>query len=426
MALPIRGVRALERGGAFIAGADDADALWLDPAGLAHADAMGTTQFLFDVAYVAQYVDYTRVDDTGTPMMPVSNQQPASLVPTLAAAYTVSDRLVIAGGIAEPYAGLHRYDGGGPQRYAAESLAGSTFVTVTLGAAYAVSDRLRVGATVQNIVSSLDARFVAYGCPEGGTCGMEDRDYDMPLHIEQHDYFAPSGSLGIQYDVAHSITLGAAVQGPTRVSALGTLTTTLPTNTLFTDAQVVGDSARMSFTLPPALRAGIELRPSNAHHVEAAVAIELWGLHDAITIAPDDVYIDTSTGMHLPLHAMTIARDYRTSIAPSLGAEYHLGPAMFGAGVAYETAAAPAADVSVLTVDAPKLIVGAGGGYAEEGWQIGAAAGYGKLTDVDVAPADAAVIQLQPLRDRVAPVRANAGSYRSSYFVAGLRMARRF
>jgi len=36
------------------------------------------------------------------------------------------------------------------------------------------------------------------------------------------------------------------------------------------------------------------------------------------------------------------------------------------------------------------------------------------------------VIQLQPLRDRVAPVRANAGSYRSSYFVAGLRMARRF
>ena len=36
MVLPVRGVRDLERGGALIAGADDADALWLDPAGLAH------------------------------------------------------------------------------------------------------------------------------------------------------------------------------------------------------------------------------------------------------------------------------------------------------------------------------------------------------------------------------------------------------
>lgn len=182
----------------------------------------------------------------------------------------------------------------------------------------------------------------------------------------------------------------------------------------------------MAFTLPPVLRAGIELRGGDAMRVEAALTVELWSLHDAITIAPDGVYIDTSTGMHYPLHAMTIARDYKTSFAPSLGAEYHVGPAMFGAGVSYETAAAPAGDVSVLTVDAPKLIVGAGGGYAEEGWQIGAAVGYAKLSDVDVAPADAQVIQLQPLRDQLAPVRANAGNYRASYLVAGLRMARRF
>ena len=36
MLLPVRGVRTVERAGALIAGADDADALWLDPAGLAH------------------------------------------------------------------------------------------------------------------------------------------------------------------------------------------------------------------------------------------------------------------------------------------------------------------------------------------------------------------------------------------------------
>src|SRR6266550_9366690 len=46
MVLPIRGVRTLERGGALVAGADDADALWLDPAGLAHLAGVGKRAFL--------------------------------------------------------------------------------------------------------------------------------------------------------------------------------------------------------------------------------------------------------------------------------------------------------------------------------------------------------------------------------------------
>jgi long-chain fatty acid transport protein len=338
----------------------------------------------------------------------------------------VSDRFVLAGGIAGAYAGFHRYEQDGPQRYASESLSGSSFVTVTFGAAYALSDQLRVGATLQDLVSTLDAHLVASGCPDGVACMPEDRDFDMPLHVEQHDYFAPSGSLGIQYDPDKHVTLGLAVQAPARVSARGTLTSALPTNPLFTDAQITGDKVRMAFTLPPVVRAGIELRPIAALRIEAALSVELWSLHDAITIAPDNVQITTAGGMTYALHAMTIARDYKTSFAPSLGAEYHLGPAMLGAGVAYETTAAPPGDVSVLTVDAPKLLVGVGGGYAEEGWQIGAAVGYARLSDVDVAPGVGVVTQLQPLRDQLAPHPVNEGSYRSSYLVAGLRMARRF
>src|ERR1051325_11893989 len=64
MMLPVRGVRTVERAGALIAGADDADALWLDPAGLAHLAGDGKSQLLFDVSYVAQDVDQAR-DDTG-------------------------------------------------------------------------------------------------------------------------------------------------------------------------------------------------------------------------------------------------------------------------------------------------------------------------------------------------------------------------
>ena len=49
-------------------------------------------------------------------------------IPTIAAAFAVADNFVVGGGIAAPYAGLHRYDDDGPQRYSSVSLAGSTFV----------------------------------------------------------------------------------------------------------------------------------------------------------------------------------------------------------------------------------------------------------------------------------------------------------
>src|SRR5262245_48605708 len=116
MVLPVRGVRTLERAGALIAGADDADALWLDPAGLAHLAGEGHKALLFDAAYVYQTVDYTRIDSGGNPLAPVSNDQPGQPIPTLAGALALSDRLVIAGGIAAPYAGLHRYRDDGAQR----------------------------------------------------------------------------------------------------------------------------------------------------------------------------------------------------------------------------------------------------------------------------------------------------------------------
>jgi len=102
------------------------------------------------------------------------------------------------------------------------------------------------------------------------------------------------------------------------------------------------------------------------------------------------------------------------------------GGAMIGAGVAYETAAAPAGRVSVLTVDSSKLLVGIGGGYAHEGWQIGAAFGYVAVDDVELSGGEPRVVQLQPLSSQPSTVIVNGGSYSTSYVVAGIRAARVF
>ena len=417
LTLPVQGVRSLARAGAFIAGADDADALWQNPAGLAHAAGNGKRALLFDLALVYQPVDYQAPDGSTT-----SNQQPSQPVPALAGSLGVGDRLVIGGGIATPYMALHRYGADTAARYASVSWTGTTFVLVNVGVAYLVSDRLRVGATLQNQFSKLSTSVIASGCPPMTTCAADDRSFDMQLDVSQTDYFSPSAAAGVQYD-AGITTLGLAIQGPRKVSASGSLTAKLPSSTAFQNGRVAGDDETMAFTLPAAIRAGVEVRPLPVLRIEGALDVELWSMHDEITIAPHGVQIENVAGGPFPFSKMTIARDYHTSFAPSLGLEYKADRFALAAGFAYETAAAPAKTVSVLTVDAPKQIVAIGGGYDEDGWQIGGAIAYVHASDVTVN--DPAVQQLQPLRDPV-DTRINAGSYSTSTLIGGVRFARRW
>jgi long-chain fatty acid transport protein len=427
MLLPVRGVRTVQRAGALIAGADDADALWLDPAGLAHLAGNGNKALLFDAAYVYQTVDYTRIDSGGNRLPPVSNGQPGQPIPTLAGALGIGDRLVIAGGIAAPYAGLHEYDDEGAQRYASVSLAGSAFVYITFGAAYKVNDRLRVGATVTNVFSKLASRIVLSGCPGQTVCAPEDPEFDSLGQDEQTDYFSPSGSIGVQYDATRGATIGLAVQAPSRVSATGTFTARLPSSAFFEGARVVGDESKLTLTLPAAIRAGVEIRPRPELRIEAALAVELWSMHDEIHIEPRGVRIEGAPGVGTyVVGELSIPRNYKTSFAPAIAAEWHGPSFMVGAGYSYETAAAPPGYVSVLTVDSTKHLIGIGGGYEANGWQIGASAGLVALSDVDVPLAEAKVPQLTPIRDQPSAVMINAGSYKSRYIMAGLRFARRF
>jgi len=427
MLLPVRGVRTLERAGALIAGADDADALWLDPAGLAHLTGDGKLQLLVDAAFVSQAVDYARIDSGGNHLASVSNQQPGMPIPTIAAAFGIGDRLVIAGGIAAPYAGLHRYDDDGAQRYSSVSLDGSAFVYVTAGAAYKLTENLRVAVTVMDVVSKLSSRVVLSGCPGQTVCAPEDPDFDALGQVSQTDLLAPSGSVGVQYDVGHLATLGLAFQAPSRVSATGKFVSRLPSSAFFDGARVVGDQADLSFTLPAVIRAGIELHPSPALRIEAALDAELWSMHNEIDITPHDIRIENAAGVGTyTVGNIVIPRKYKTSLAPSIGAEWHGSNFMLGAGYSYETAAAPPGYVSVLTVDSAKHLIGIGGGYEAAGWQIGASAGVALLSDVQVSLADGKVTQLTPLRDQPSDVVVNAGSYKSHYLIAGLRFARRF
>lgn len=400
LGLPERGARAVARAGAIVAGADDAEALWQDPAGLAHLAGDGAKSFVFAAVYLFE------AGDVG-----LGNRQPGTLLPTVAAALGVGDRLVIAGGITSPTFGVHRYDPASPTRYASIATTDSSFTLVTLGAAYAISDRLRVGATLQDLVSHVASSFALSLC----TTRCPDASAEAIATLDVHDHVAPSGSLGVQYDATPALALGLELQAPTRIAASGTLAIQVPAA-----ANLTGDRARLAYALPPTVRAGAELRLA-ALRLELALDVELWSLQDGVAIVPEDIALAGA-----PLGALAIPRHDRASFAPSLGAEYRIGDASFAAGIAYETAATPVGEVSALAIDAGKLVLGVGGGYASGGWRIGAAVGFAQLADVTVAPAAAVVPVLQPLGDPPSATGANAGTYRSRSLLVGLRLGRVF
>jgi long-chain fatty acid transport protein len=425
MVLPFRGVRDTQRGGALVAGADDADAIWLNPAGIAH---VADTSVFLTTMYVDQQVNYARIDSGGNQLPTISNEHPGQPIPSLGVVVPLGDRLVLGAGTWTPYAGLHRYAIDGSQRYGSISIAETKILYATLAAAYRVTDRVRVGVTVQDVVTALDSRVVLSGCPGQTVCAPEDPEFDSDVRIRQTDVFAPSASFGVQVDASEHVTLGAMVQLPAKISgATGTLQTKLPSSGFYEGAQIMGDAASVDMTLPGSIHAGIEAHPSKMWKFEMALHVELWSEHEAITFTPKNMAIVNVAGVGTyELGPSTIPRHYRNSYSPSVGGEYTLGRTTIGAGYAYETAAAPLGYVSPLTVDATKHLFGLGGAYRAGSWNVGASVGVALLLDRDVSLADAKVPQLTPVRGQPSDVMINAGRYESKYVLAGVRLAKTF
>ena len=426
MYLPTRGVRPTGRAGAFVAGADDASALWFNPAGLAHLRRGG---FVGDAGFVHQSADYHRTDSGGNDAGTVSNQAPGLPVPSLGFARRVGAKVVLGGGVWAPYAGLAKFHSDGAQRYSSVDMSKSIIATLGLGVAVQLG-KVRLGATVQNHVVALTSDIVLSGCPGETVCAPEDPEFDSLNRIEQQSYFQPSGSVGVQLDATDQVTVGVALQLPVAVRGEGTLSSRLPSSGFFNGAAVEGDRADISLNQPAAIRAGVEVRPGR-WRIEAALDVELWSTHEEILIEPKDVRIVNAPGVGTyefgPIH---LPRNFKDTYAVSLGVEGQPAkgtPLTVRAGYAYETEASPTAYLSVLTFDGAKHLVGAGLGYPVKGWDVDLVFAFATMGERTVDPSVGKAPQVNPIRDTSAmPLTTfvNWGDYRSSWIVAGLGLSR--
>ncbi len=425
MYLPTRGVRPTGRGGAFVAGADDLSSLYFNPAGLGHLRAAAA---LVDATFVHQGISYDRIDSGGNLQPTVENEAPGLPVPSLGYARPLNDTSVLALGVWAPYAGLAKFGLEGPQRYSSVDLSKSIIATLGAGVGMRLGRKLRVGVTIQNHVTALQNEIVLSGCPGQTTCAPEDPEFDSVSRVDQDDFFNPSGSVGIQYDAASTVTLGASLQLPVWFRGQGKLHTRLPTSGFFDGATVEGDRADISFDLPAEIRAGVEYRPGR-WRVELATTIQLWSQHDAMRIEPKGVRIVNAPGVGTyELGPMTVPRNFKDTYAVHLGVERALGDRLqLRAGYAFETGAPPDEYLSVLTVDGQKHLFAAGASVHAGSWTFDAVAGYAAMSDRRVDPTVGQAPQLNPIRDTsTMPLTTfvNWGDYSSSWLLIGLGLSR--
>ncbi len=424
-----RGTRPLGRGFAFVAGADDPQALWYNPAGLAWSEQ----QLLLDATMTFFYGSYTRIDSGGNELGAVGIDAAPLPIPMIAYSHPVGD-FTLGLGVHAPNATLLRWPygvraGGGtcdattlegasdpgcdaaPQRYSLYSLEGSAFVNVTPALAWRRGG-LSIGGGVHLLLGSFVGETAISAC-DGTLCSQpEDPEWDGVARFTLAPIVHPGITLGVTYD-AGPIRIGASfVWWPRAIRGDAVLDVRLPAAPLFDGATVDGNKARLELAMPIILRAGVEARPVRGLRVEAAVVYERWSMQEAAKITPRNVWIRDAVAIgDYQVGPLEIPRNMNDVWSVRLGGSYALldDRMQVSAGVNYETSSFDDAYLSPLTLDTGKVVLGLGASVeVTEGVWLDVSYAHVFLRDREVR--DSRVPQPNPIRPPRNPdLEPNAG-----------------
>jgi len=450
-----RGVRPLARGGAFVAGADDLQSIWYNPAGLSEAG----TQILIDASYIEYDSTFTRSSipvgsSTGSAAAPVTfptvqGSNSFNALPTLAISSNFGLKTwTFAFGVYTPYTALPEYsptyDNGttvpspGPQRYSLISAKNTALVTLGLYVSKSFLDeKLSIGLGPELLVGQISTRLALSNCPPGGViCQEQDPAYDALTQLDAGIVVAPSLSFGAIYRFNDMWRIGFSGHLPTWVDTGAKITTQLPNAPIFDSASVTGNHAQVKLTLPAILRLGVEARPLKGLRVELAAVYEGWSANDKISILANKtngVALHGVTGFPDPYTVgdLYMQEHFHDTVSVRLGGEYFGGTRRFGyvlrLGGSINPSAVPDAYKSVYTIDPDKFIGSLGVGLRFSGFTVDLTYAHVFAFNVNVDPAKAAQTPLNPVRSSDTPATAvNGGKYTENANILGVALGYKF
>jgi long-chain fatty acid transport protein len=412
LALPVRGVRAMAMGGAFVAGSDDLSALWVNPANLAR---LGGTRIMADAGIIGLSSEFTR-----SGFGAVSNEAAPVVDPSVFVTTDFGTKSWTFGfGVFAPYGGQMRFPYEGPQRYSLISNVGTSVLYVGAGAAWQPHKRFRVGVAFENGI--VNARFSKAASGQHILGGVEDKEWDLLAQFKMTSAFNPTFGVGLWYNPWGGIELGFSVQTPISVSGEGQLRLRPlldNPNPTFDPSYQAGDRARLSLELPLIARAGLRYNHQGKWDVEAAVSFERWSTNREVRLQPIDVYLVDYPGIDAyRLKEEVFSKNWQDTIALSLGGSVQATPWLrLRAGYFFEPSAVPAETTSVETIDSLKHGLGLGASISYKRWSFDLMYSHVFLADQTITNSEVkATNPIDP--DRVTVV--GNGTYRGGYDIFG-------
>lgn len=434
-----RGVRPMGRGGAFVAGADDAGSIWYNPAGLADAG----TSLLIDASYLhfsSAYSRELRVVDADNTVRHVTSptvrgSAPFLPIPTAAVSFAIDRKQTwtLGAGVVAPYVALANYPDvvqgqPSPARYALGSFAGSVLAIPGLWVAYKPAPFIRFGVGIQALVGVFKTTVTFSASPQDRLLGApEQPEFDSQSRLSVGPIIAPTANAGVIIEPVRWVRVGISGQLPMTVSADATLKVRLGSSVAFDGARVSGETAHVRFRLPGILRFGIEGRPTESTRIEVAYVREFWSAHRAIDAQSVDIAIDGIVGAppSVAMPPIGIPRNFVDSNSFRLGVEqfFDIGQYRIDArlGAAYETSAVPPAYLSLSSLDFSKLAATAGLGFhIGRRWRLDAVYAHYFMASTRVGPEIAKIPRINPLSGNAPAEFVNGGKYSANADLFGV------
>jgi long-chain fatty acid transport protein len=380
---PYLGARASGMGTAFVGRADDASALFHNPAGmlLIKDDEVSANLHLNFPDF-----EYTRRDgdvvfDT------VRNEKAFNPQPYVAYVSSRPAQRYSAGtAVYAAWGGLPDYPERGPQRYHLDYLH-LIIVHGTVAGAYRLAPGLFVGAGASLIYGSLgqrksiDARDLL-GLDERVLPGADDPENEIVATVSTTDW-GFGAHFGLLYQPSPWLRLGAAYTLPTTLQFSGTIQSDVSRVHLL--SLLIGDKidakAKIDQPLPQVLRLGLAIAPDKPLSLAADWTWQGWSVAETNTVnIADQPLLEALVG------DIVVPRFWMDSWSLAAGIEYKIrgGHAVRG-GFYFDKGAIPSSTVLVDDPDADKRAFSAGGTIqVRPNLWIDVSGEYRKYDDVDV------------------------------------------
>jgi len=341
----LMGTRAIAMGAAFAGLADDASAIYYNPAGLAFQE--NRFNLTIDGFYVWPSHEY--VTPTGTR---VESHYNAS-IPQLFFTYQTSERLTIGFGVYTPYAGggvdWQENQLGVPLK----SYLGVLSLTPTLS--YRINEQLSVGFNLNYYYSVLEVDTI--------------NDKYGPLKTEESGSSLTAG-FGLMYRPSERLSLGLSIRGPAKMELSGTtsISTSVPG---FGDIKLKLDS-ETSFNLPWDVEMGFSYKLSDSLLLTTSAQYTMWSALDTIDKTIKNIpSMDDPTAMST--HDLDVIEEMKFDniLIVRAGMEYNIsGGLSLRGGIGLDRAATPKKYLNIANIDVDKFTLLGGIGYRTGRMQI--------------------------------------------------------